>query len=82
MNELDIVETVLAVLGAISMLCTFIAVIAPTGSKVGYVAAKIGADLKAQTVKATAEHRRQLAREEQDIEILDTESRNRQSGTE
>lgn len=43
-------DLILAIQGAISAVASLIALLAPKGSKVGIAAAKVGADLKGQTV--------------------------------
>lgn len=45
-------DLILAIQGAISAVASLIALLAPKGSKVGVVAAKVGSDLKGQTVGA------------------------------
>lgn len=44
------IDLLLAIQGAISAIASLIALLAPKGSKVGIAAAKVGADLKGQTV--------------------------------
>lgn len=44
------VDAVQQILGFIMILSTLIGLFAPKGSKVGAIAAKIGADLKGQTI--------------------------------
>lgn len=43
-------DIVLAIQGLIVTICTLIGLIAPKGSRIGGIAAKIGTDLKNQTV--------------------------------
>lgn len=43
-------DIIIAIQGVVSAIGTLIALFAPKGSKIGVMAAKIGADLKGQTV--------------------------------
>ena len=47
-------DLLLAIQGAISAIGTLIALLAPKGSKVGIMAAKVGSDFKGQTVGSIA----------------------------
>ncbi len=46
---LNIFKEVMAVSGALSVLCTSLALFFPKGSKIGYALAKVGTDLKGHT---------------------------------
>lgn len=50
--HLPSVEQVLAVIGALSGLCTALAMLFPKGSKTGAALARVGADLKGHNVPA------------------------------
>ncbi len=43
-------DLILAIQGAISAIASLVALLSPKGSKVGIIAAKVGSDLKGQTV--------------------------------
>lgn len=49
---MNYVQIFLDVVGALTTLCTSLALLFPKGSKVGYALAKVGTDLKGHTVQA------------------------------
>lgn len=55
MSGNNVIDIVLNILGVISGIASLIGLVAPKGSKVGYIAAKIGTDLKGQTKQAKKE---------------------------